>query len=119
MPVNVSIFFNYPLSAIINFSIAFPISDTELLEWRVEWESGEVSHFHKNIFKTDIADLKKQIREFADNWVDKLDDLETKQKKELERIKRQNEKVSLFEGLTKAAFTRDRIRLEPVRNLYG
>ena len=67
MPVSVSIFFNYPLSAIINFSIVFPISDTELLE------SDQATQFHNNILK-----MKKQIREFAD-LVDKLDDLEKKQ----------------------------------------
>eukprot|EP00794_Sanderia_malayensis_P003191 gene3191-3663_t len=67
--------------------------DDSLTEWKVQWDSGKISHFHQNIFKNDITDLKKHIKEFSDNWINKLDELEAKQNNEIKMVKNANPKV--------------------------
>ena len=68
-------------------------TESELLEWKVQWESGKVSHFHRNIFKNDISDLKQQIKDFAENWIGKLEELEKRQAKEVNNFKKHESKV--------------------------
>ena len=65
-----------------------------MMQWRVQWESGKVSHFNSNIFRSDIGDLKQQIRDFADTWISRLEDLEKKQQQEISELKNQQNKVS-------------------------
>ena len=64
-----------------------------MMEWRVQWESGKVSYFQRNIFKNDISDLKQQIKEFADNWIRQLEELERRQAKEVANIRMNDSKV--------------------------
>ena len=64
-----------------------------MMQWRVQWESGKVSHFSSNIFRSDIGDLKQQIKEFAETWISRLDDLEKKQQQEITDLKIQETKV--------------------------
>ena len=64
-----------------------------MMQWRVQWESGKVSHFNRNIFKSDLGDLKQQIKEFAETWITRLEDLEKKQEQEINDLKTQENKV--------------------------
>ncbi len=71
------------------------------MEWKVQWDSGKVSHFHRNIFKNEISDLKLHIKEFAESWISRLDELESRQAREVNMMKRSNSKVLysyLFDG---------------------
>jgi len=66
--------------------------ESDMMQWRVQWESGKVSHFSSNIFRSDISDLKQQIKDFADTWISRLDDLEKKQQQEIKDLKVQETK---------------------------
>ena len=52
-----------------------------------------MSHFHRNIFKNDISDLKQQIKDFAENWISRLEELEKRQAKEVNNFKKHESKV--------------------------
>ncbi|XP_065053119.1 uncharacterized protein LOC135682248 [Rhopilema esculentum] len=81
--------------------------EPELMEWRVQWESGKVSYFQRNIFKNDISDLKQQIKEFADNWIRQLEELESRQAKEVANIRMNDSK--LHNGNTRSRPALERI----------
>lgn len=77
----------------IRNSLLLTITVSEMMQWRVQWESGKVSHFNRNIFKSDISDLKQEIQEFADTWISRLEELEKKQEQEISDLRNQENKV--------------------------
>ena len=76
-------------------------AELEVTQWRVQWESGKVSQFSSNIFKSDISDLKQQIKDFAETWVSRLEELEKKQEQEINELKNEENKVRILTSFYK------------------